>query len=942
MDNNVDITLEGDDGELFENPLGDNRNSSGRTPQDSARRSKRRRKPVSCQFCRGRKLKCDKNHPCSTCIRRNGGVCDYGTVDTLQRPSHSAGRTILKNNTVPETVTAHLLNPSTVPQEKPGFSELVIPGIQRPIYNSRAATKLASPPAKNSVGAMLSVEEFAQGQRQNRQAKLNSENSTAIQDRLDKMEQLILTMLASKSEGTPSDSGKASPDDVLGSSESNDDIKSDLMEDLGESLGMLKLDQRGKSIYHGDTHWVYLFHEMSEVQEFFKNLKKNDDGVGKNNESFCNTLEGGRSQSSSVMATGGFSYSGAEVLESIPDRATCEFLVERYFHSVAPLLDMVNRSQFELTFHQFWANPQETEILWVAQLLCMLILSLESYGPCDVPENLVGLLDKRRDIWSQGVELCSSIGKITSKPGLINVRVLLMWMFAQSPGADWHERGWCTLALVIRVAQSMGLHRDPKYFVLSPFEMEERRKIWSVIMYLDAYCAVGQGLPMAINFQEQDTMEPANLDVKDMVATLGQVPIPRDLFTTPTSTSFMIFQHRLTRLRINAYTVNLGIKQSYASYKELWRLDAEVRNFYNKLPRYLRQRCTEKTSKRVAGSSIDPLVLQGQRFIMECDYLKTLVVLHRVYSQKASINNGYMASRKVTTECSIQLIELHQWLLCTEDGKAVLKRFMYPLAATMFPYFMHASIVVSVRLMSRDAMSSEDRADLFDAVEKCEEIIGGLAQTGAFSPMLLNLSKSIFQYTKRAGSMSEEERAQYERTMNSVSDSEKTVGMNRLPGVPGAGKSHTFEYFGDIRGTGQTRSEKALILGLDTSDVDFRAENLFSPDRHSNSSSAQTGSSNLDDTSPQSLNTMNSQKSNYEVSPDVFEYMEDGGAGQPNANNFPTEEDLSFLQMKSPAGGSNIPMMDSIFGDEVLKMQQVMGSDVWDNFLKDAEHDQNL
>lgn len=936
MDSNAEIMLEGDDGELFEDPL-NNGNSSGRTPQDSARRSKRRRKPVSCQFCRGRKLKCDKNHPCSTCIKRNGGVCDYGTADSLQRPSHSTGRTILKTNTVPETVTSHLLNPSTVPQDDLRFSDLVIPGIQRPVYNPRVAK--APSPAKNSVGAMLSVEEFAQGQRQNRQAKFNNENSSAIQERLDKMEQLILTMLSSKNDGTPSDSGKASPNDALGSSESGDDTKQDYVEELGESLGMLKLDQRGKSIYHGDTHWVYLFHEMSEVQDFFKNLKKSDDKAEKN-ESFCNTLEG-RSQSSSIMATGGFSYSGAEVLESIPDKATCEFLIERYFYSIAPLLDMVNRSQFELTFHQFWINPQETEILWVAQLLCMLILALESYKKDDVPKHLVGLLEKRRDIWAQGVELCSSIGKITSKPGVINVRVLLLWMFAQSQGTDWHERGWCTLSFVIRVAQSMGLHRDPKYFVLSPFEMEERRKIWSVIMYLDAYCAIGQGLPMAINPQEQDTMEPANLDAKDTMVTLGQVPIARDLYTTPTTTSFLIFQHRLTLLRINAYTVNLGIKQSYASYKELWQLDAEVRNFYNKLPRYLRQRCTEKTSKRVAGSSIDPMVLQGQRFMMECDYLKTLVVLHRVYSQKASLNNGYMASRKVTVECSIQLIELHRWLLCTEDGKAIMARFMYPLAATMFPHFLHASIVVSVRLLSKDAISAEDRAELYDSVEKAEQVIENMAGSGAFSAMLLKLSKSIFQYTKRAGSMSEEERAQYEGAMDGSGEYGK-IGMNRIPGMPGTGKSHTFEYFGDMRGSGSSRNDKALIMGLDTSDVDFKAENLFSPDRQSNSSSsAQTGSSNLDDTSPQSLNTVNSQKSNYEVSPGVFEYMEDGGVGQANTN-FPTEEDLNFLQMKSPAGGSNIPMMDSIFGDEVLKMQQVMGSDVWDNFLKDAEHDQRL
>ncbi|EJD07109.1 uncharacterized protein FOMMEDRAFT_76105 [Fomitiporia mediterranea MF3/22] len=38
-----------------------------------------RRTPVACQFCRGRKLKCDGRNICSNCVRRNL-ACSYVPV----------------------------------------------------------------------------------------------------------------------------------------------------------------------------------------------------------------------------------------------------------------------------------------------------------------------------------------------------------------------------------------------------------------------------------------------------------------------------------------------------------------------------------------------------------------------------------------------------------------------------------------------------------------------------------------------------------------------------------------------------------------------------------------------------------------------------------------------------------------------------------------------
>ncbi|KAI0947664.1 hypothetical protein AcW1_009368 [Taiwanofungus camphoratus] len=53
-----------------QNPYNEDANAEGRVP---------RRTPMACQFCRGRKLKCDGRQTCANCSRR-GIPCVYVSV----------------------------------------------------------------------------------------------------------------------------------------------------------------------------------------------------------------------------------------------------------------------------------------------------------------------------------------------------------------------------------------------------------------------------------------------------------------------------------------------------------------------------------------------------------------------------------------------------------------------------------------------------------------------------------------------------------------------------------------------------------------------------------------------------------------------------------------------------------------------------------------------
>ncbi|OJJ84645.1 uncharacterized protein ASPGLDRAFT_74065 [Aspergillus glaucus CBS 516.65] len=72
---------------------------------------------------------------------------------------------------------------------------------------------------------------------------------------------------------------------------------------------------------------------------------------------------------------------------------------------------------------------------------------------------------------------------------------------------------WAASAVVVRVAQGQGLHRDGQYLGLSPFDAEIRRRIWWHICILDMLCSGDQGTDSQIQPGMFDTRLPSNCEV---------------------------------------------------------------------------------------------------------------------------------------------------------------------------------------------------------------------------------------------------------------------------------------------------------------------------------------------------------------------------------------------------------------------------------------------
>lgn len=499
--------------------------------------------------------------------------------------------------------------------------------------------------------------------------------------------------------GMNGDKPQASNHPSVGSSTSEVSSKSDddnIMINLRESLGMLKLDMSGKSVYHGDTHWGSLITEIDEVAQILGKLKAQSiriseahdseptfpnpmrsrpgaEGGNANNGDEPQTATGSRENPADISTGGCFvnnSYFASlqssdnymKVLDTIPNRQQCDMLLERYFSSFNCIFPIVNMTTFFEEYKAFWADPPTSEISWVALFLAMLCLGLQSYGPNSMyirPSKKSGaspfsglteaetnsvFIEPFRDtpelywnIWLEGAEYCANSWKLNFKPSLVNIRAMLLITLCQHPASfdfDWMDQSWIDIAPIVRIAQTMGMHRDPQWFALDEYEREERRRVWYLLQYFDVYQTLLQGLPMLIRTGTMDVEFPAHTNLDDVAKRCqyfdsqvssnisqrdsannnnnnntankqsssntsnhsspgssainnGYPPIHSEPLSVHTEMSFFLARSGMAMLSAQIYNITTSLETPNLPYGQLLALDSKIRLMFNRAHQYL-------------------------------------------------------------------------------------------------------------------------------------------------------------------------------------------------------------------------------------------------------------------------------------------------------------------------------------------------------------------
>ncbi|KAN0104329.1 Fungal specific transcription factor domain containing protein [Hyaloscypha variabilis] len=521
--------------------------------------NRRRDKPqLSCNVCRSRKLKCDREHPCGGCQRR--GISDRCTY-----------------------VTSNILNKSTRSHKSP----------------SKATSNLQSrisPPGDLAASV----------------AHANAEPEQTVLPEIHDYEPYDHSRFEKRPAFLP-------------------------------QYGNINFSNAGTR-YVDSGHWTAILDKVVGINSASNHTIH--DSPEQNNSS---KIIYGSGKTDILFGTY-LSLNSHQILAAIPFRETVDQLVAQFFSQGTLASVIIHNPTFLKQYHQFWATPKETSIIWVGLLFVMMCLGqLSQQQLAETDPESHQMIQKYRERIGQ----CLVLGEYTKCPPFTIETLLLLLNITYLGNGKSQMNSWVLLGTIVQLALRAGYHRDPSHFPeISPFDGEMRRRTWASVVQFDALLSTQFGIPGIIKDSLCDTAEPLNLLDEDLDENMTAPPMPRnDNLYTPTQ--FLLAKTKLARVQREIADLTESIK--IPAYNEVMRLDTSLNNIYSSIPDGLKMLPRNHALVDTADNTI-------RRIDISILYQRAKCTLHHRYMLAGGRYIPYEYSRSACIEGALQILEYQHTL----------------------------------------------------------------------------------------------------------------------------------------------------------------------------------------------------------------------------------------------------------------------------------------
>ncbi|KAN0098861.1 Fungal specific transcription factor domain containing protein [Hyaloscypha variabilis] len=572
-------------------------------PQRAPR--KRRRPALSCVQCRRRKVKCDRQLPCTQCSQYNNTTCVY---DDPEVAAH--GKT--STTTTPTLYGTSSIHP---PNEPPGLPHPEEPfSFNASIQTAPRNFEIRSPSASAPWGP-ASIAEYPQSQQHASESSVGPttpQSEASIQElreRLRKLEEIVSssTHYASRATDTHASLPRTNDPKLKGCIE--------------------------KSRFFGMNHWM----NGDEVDPLL--TLKSDGKLDKGSE-LPKLLKRCKDMARAVKRERPIhSYVSPDFASHIPSREVADLLVQHYFEAFESTFRILHRGSFFKDYEQYWKDPSAGSTSFVIKLLLVMAIGtifLETGSEEYTFRSLAPFWVYTAQTWISG-----PFEKARLNLAYIEVQCLLI-LARQSHALDG-ELLWINVGTLYRTAMSMGMHRDPSnYPKISVFHAELRRRLWATIIELATQASLDCGMPPMFSFHDFDCEAPSNYDDADIdEETKSYPPRKPDSVFTDTSVQIMLLRSLKTRLEISRQFHEF---RSVPPYQKVLSLSSDLTS-------HIRTHHTLPTSCRLSGHHFTTthknlLGLFTRRF---------LLALHHPFAMQSKNDARFYFSRKLFVDTALAI-----------------------------------------------------------------------------------------------------------------------------------------------------------------------------------------------------------------------------------------------------------------------------------------------
>ncbi|CAI6337700.1 unnamed protein product [Periconia digitata] len=479
-----------------------------------------------------------------------------------------------------------------------------------------------------------------------------------------------------------------------------------------DKQGQLRISNSGNEAnYVGAYHWSAVLQEIEDVKTSL------DEGAEDDLEEEDENEEWNSANARSSLTFGlPRALTKTQLIQALPRKEEADFILPLWFNSTNPILYIIHGPTFQTEYNKFWEDPASASVMWIALFYSILSLGIilgprnpgrnayaaaydrssgSSYDKKDPTNFLASTADRFQQLASSALALAD-----ISRSHPYTLEALMIYAECEFLRRDDHDgKIWLMNGITLRVAMRMGVHREPSNFGnLTPFQCEMRRRVWHTINMMDNLISFGIGLPGLVRCIESDVQPPGNYYDSDISPSMTEFPKERPV-NEITPATYTIAKCRISE--VFAEVAELSHKIKPPEYDKVLSLQAKLEEVHNSMPAVMRVRTLEESIN-------DAPRLIMSRLNIELVYLKTKLILHRIYLTAGQRDPRYAESRRICVESAIDILNHHITVFhACQPGGQLATAWWYISSLQTYDYLL-AAMVLSLEihhLMSSDPSS---------------------------------------------------------------------------------------------------------------------------------------------------------------------------------------------------------------------------------------------
>ncbi|KAI1623827.1 fungal-specific transcription factor domain-containing protein [Exophiala viscosa] len=247
-----------------------------------------------------------------------------------------------------------------------------------------------------------------------------------------------------------------------------------------------------------------------------------------------NSTRAGEARSSDLRGIfHGFNQSMTDVQSCHPSRWQALQLWQTFLNNVDPIIKILHVPTVQVTICTAINNPGDAENDLHALLFAIYFAATTSLSTVDAV-NLFGQ-DRGTTLarFKQGLEHSLAGANIFDSPSMRSLQAMTIYITSLR-AFHTGRSSWTLAGLALRMAQSIGLHRDGSNLRLSPFESEMRRRVWWYLCAADSRAAEDLGIAVSSVDRSCDTHLPVNVNDSELSPDMQGPPAPKPMWAEMT------------------------------------------------------------------------------------------------------------------------------------------------------------------------------------------------------------------------------------------------------------------------------------------------------------------------------------------------------------------------------------------------------------------------